>query len=140
MGKLDSIFSRKITLYREYYSRDLVSYQFSVANLMSILIWVFLIFLPFIVAFNGGDLWQKAQVVQEQPKMTFNNKFYVNTLFRNNEDGSEKIQFDYASVKPIRDNIENSLAPPSLTSIPIDSDRDGIIDQYNITMRIKKPL
>ena len=57
MGKLDSIFSRRIILYREYYKRDLVSYQFSIANLMSILIWVFLIFLPFIVAFNGGDLW-----------------------------------------------------------------------------------
>lgn len=140
MGKLGSIFSRKITLYKEYYSRDLVAFQFSAANLMSVMIWVFMIFLPFIVAFNGGDLWQKGQIVQEQPTITFNNKFYINALFRNNEDDSEKIQFNYASVKPIRDNIQNSLAPPSVTTIPIDSNRDGIIDQYNITMRIKKPL
>lgn len=59
MGKLGSIFSRKIILYREYYSRDLVAFQFSAANLMSVLVWVFLIFTPFIVAFNGGDLWVK---------------------------------------------------------------------------------
>lgn len=58
----------------------------------------------------------------------FNNKFYINTLFRNSQEGNEKVQFNYASVKPIRDNIQNSLSPPSLTTIPIDSNNDGKID------------
>lgn len=50
------------------------------------------------------------------------------------------MQFDYSSLKPLRDNIQNSLAPPTLTYTPIDSNKDGIPEQLNFTMRIKKPL
>lgn len=52
----------------------------------------------------------------------------------------EQSQFAYSSLKPIRDNIQNSLAPPTITTVPIDSDKDGLVDSYNITLRIKKPL
>ena len=40
----------------------------------------------------------------------------------------------------MRDNLQNSLSPPTIASTPIDYDNDGIVDQYNITLRIKKPL
>jgi hypothetical protein len=63
----------------------------------------------------------------------------VETLFVNTKSPSEQIQFDYSSVKPIRDNIQNSLAPPTFSYIPVDKNKDGIIDQYNITMRVRKP-
>jgi hypothetical protein len=43
-------------------------------------------------------------------------------------------------VKPIRDNIHNSLSPPVLTYMALDNNRDGITDQYKIQLRIKKPL
>ena len=49
-------------------------------------------------------------------------------------------QFDYSPVKPIRDSITNSLSPPTMAVSPIDSNRDGIIEKYNITLRVKKPL
>merc|ERR1719263_2676819 len=49
-------------------------------------------------------------------------------------------QFDYSPVKPIRDSITNSLSPPTMAVSPIDLNRDGIVDQYNITLRVKKPL
>ena len=32
------------------------------------------------------------------------------------------------------------MAPPSFQALPVDTDRDGIVDQYNMTMRIKKPV
>ena len=32
------------------------------------------------------------------------------------------------------------MAPPSFLAHPVDTDRDGIVDQYNVTMRIKKPV
>ena len=32
------------------------------------------------------------------------------------------------------------MAPPSFQALPVDQDRDGLVDQYNITIRIKKPL
>ena len=31
------------------------------------------------------------------------------------------------------------MGPPDIQSISLDQDRDGTIDQYNVTMRIKKP-
>ena len=31
------------------------------------------------------------------------------------------------------------MAPPDIQSISLDQDRDGVIDQFNVTMRIKKP-
>ena len=34
----------------------------------------------------------------------------------------------------------NLMSPPSVAVVPQDNDRDGIVDQYNITMRIKKPV
>ena len=54
MGKLDSIFSRKITLYREYYQRNMVGFTFSAANLISLFVWFLIIVVPFIVAFTSG--------------------------------------------------------------------------------------
>jgi len=76
----------------------------------------------------------------EQPKVSFTSKFYLETIFLNTENPSEQVQFDYSSVKPIRDNIQNSLAPPTISFLPVDRERDGVVDQFNITMRIKKPL
>lgn len=32
------------------------------------------------------------------------------------------------------------MVPPSFQALPVDQDRDGLVDQYNITMRIKKPV
>lgn len=40
----------------------------------------------------------------------------------------------------MRDNLQNSLSPPTIASTPVDHDNDGVVDQYNITLRIKKPL
>ena len=48
-------------------------------------------------------------------------------------------QYEYCSLKPIRDKLENQLSPPSFGVVPVDNDRDGQVDQYNITMRFKKP-
>ena len=32
------------------------------------------------------------------------------------------------------------MAPPDIQTIALDNDRDGQIDQYNVSMRIKKPM
>lgn len=34
----------------------------------------------------------------------------------------------------------NVLGPPDIQATPIDIDLDGVVDQYNISMRIKKPV
>jgi len=31
------------------------------------------------------------------------------------------------------------MAPPDIQTISLDHDRDGVLDQYNITLRYKKP-
>ena len=43
-------------------------------------------------------------------------------------------------MRPIRKNIRASLAPPDIQSIAVDQDHDGMVDYYNISMRVKKPL
>ena len=72
--------------------------------------------------------------------MSFTSKFYVQSVYLNMLAPSEQSQFAYSSLKPIRDNIENLMASPTITTIPIDSDKDGLVDSFNISMRIKKPL
>lgn len=72
--------------------------------------------------------------------MTLTSKYYIQTVFNNPANQDEQVQFDYSSVKPIRDSIQNSLHPPTFSYTPVDLDRDGTVDQFNITMRIKKPV
>ena len=49
-----SFWSKKVCLFTDYYSRDMVAYNFSLANLLSILIWFLILVLPFVVAFSSG--------------------------------------------------------------------------------------
>ena len=53
-------------------------------------------------------------------------------------EGSMKT-YEYSTVKTIRDNAQNLLAPPSVQSIGQDRDNDGQYEQWNITLKIKKP-
>ena len=78
----------------------------------------------------------KNKTYVEQPKIKFAGKFYAQSIY---SDGTDQVQYDYSSLKPIRDNLQNQMSPPSFQAIPLDLDRDGIVDQYNVTMRIKKP-
>ena len=49
-----SFWSKKVCLFTDYYSRDMVSSSFSLVNLLSILVWFLIIVLPFVVAFSSG--------------------------------------------------------------------------------------
>ena len=42
-------------------------------------------------------------------------------------------------MKPVRSQAQNILAPPAISSVGVDLDNDGNFDQWNITMKIKKP-
>lgn len=54
MGKSGSFFSRKVSLYKEYYHRDFIGTTYSLANILSIMIWIIIICVPFIVVFSKG--------------------------------------------------------------------------------------
>lgn len=54
MGKSGSIFSRKISVYKEYYHRDFIASTSSLANILSIMIWIIILCVPFIVVFSKG--------------------------------------------------------------------------------------
>ena len=49
-----SFWSKKVCLFTDYYSRDMVAYTFSLANLLSVLVWFLIIVIPFVVAFSSG--------------------------------------------------------------------------------------
>lgn len=75
---------------------------------------------------------------QEHPKVRFSNKLYTELLFF--EEATKNFySYEYSTAKPVRDQAENLLAPPSIESVGVDRDKDGVYDQWNITMRIRKP-
>ena len=54
MGKSSSILNQKVCLYKDFYTRDMVGYTYSMANLLAVLVWVIIIVIPFIMAFSSG--------------------------------------------------------------------------------------
>ena len=69
--------------------------------------------------------------------MRFNNKLYTEMLFL---DGNNQLQsYEYSTLKPVRDQAQNLLSPPSVESVSVDRDNDGRPEQWNITMRVRKP-
>ena len=48
----DSFLTKKVVLYREYFTRDMVGYTYGLANLLSMVIWFILLVLPFIIGFT----------------------------------------------------------------------------------------
>jgi len=73
--------------------------------------------------------------------MKFTGKLYGQFLFNYHDAKNEvnHVQFDFCTLRPIRKNIMNSLAPPNIETMSIDYDKDGVVDQFNISMRVKKP-
>ena len=49
------------------------------------------------------------------------------------------VTYEYSTLKPVRDQAQNLLAPPVIKSAGTDINNDDVYDQWNITMRIRKP-
>jgi len=49
-----SIFSRKINVFTDYYTRDLIGYNISLANIFSSSVCFVIVVLPFLIAFAPG--------------------------------------------------------------------------------------
>ena len=86
----------------------------------------------------AADFWAKTAVAQEHPKVLFTNKLYTELLFINDNDNTAHT-YEYSTVKPVRDQAQNLLAPPAVQSTGVDRDQDGQIDQWNITLQVRKP-
>ena len=74
--------------------------------------------------------------------MNFSNKLYTELLFIDDTtDPNSMTQhtYEYSTVKSVRDQAQNLLPPPAIESTGVDLDKDGRVDQWNITMRVKKP-
>ena len=64
---------------------------------------------------------------------------YTELLFIDEDNANSLYTYEYSTLKPVRDQAQNLLAPPSVESVGVDRDNDGVMDQWNITMRVKKP-
>ena len=73
----------------------------------------------------------------ENPVVTYKNKLFAELLFEDPNGGLKT--YEYSTLKPVRDQSQNLLAPPVIKSVGIDLNNDGIYDQWNITMRVRKP-
>lgn len=70
--------------------------------------------------------------------MEFNNKIYAEFLFTD-MDTKVSQTYTYSTIKSVRDASELQMGPPTISSIGIDSDRDGVYEQWNVTVRVRKP-
>ena len=73
----------------------------------------------------------------EQPKVTYNGKYYLQAEFVTATGATQ--MFEYTTIKPIRNNLDQKLSPPTLAVQAVDLNRDDIPEQYNLTLTIKKP-
>ena len=59
----------------------------------------------------------------------FKNKIYTELLFQDSSSDDDTLHtYEYATVKSIRDHAQNLLAPPSIQSIGVDTNNDGIYE------------
>lgn len=73
----------------------------------------------------------------DAPTAHYTDKLYGEFLFI--DPATNKIEAQhYSTVKPIRDNLE-TVNNAIVTSAPVDVDRDGRVDQWDITVSIAKP-
>ena len=91
-SKFFSIFTQKLTVYREYYSRDFKTYTYSIANLANIAIWLLIIVMPLdLILQNQGKcsskvdkvelLWTKKAAYTEQAQFNYNGKLFGEFVF-----------------------------------------------------------
>jgi len=51
---MDSVFNKKVFLYRKFYTRKLVAHTCSAAHIITLAVWLLIILLPIIVVFSTG--------------------------------------------------------------------------------------
>ena len=69
--------------------------------------------------------------------VTFNNKVFGEFLFTD-VNLRNSTTYSYSTVKSVRDALESQMSPPSISAIGLDFNKDDIIDQWNISLRIRK--
>ena len=79
---------------------------------------------------NSIDFWPRTAVAQEHPEVIFSNKLYTELLFIDDSDPNTMSQhtYEYSTVKSVRDQAQNLLAPPAIESTGVDLDKDGRVD------------
>lgn len=48
------LLSQRKSVFTDYYRRDILANSYSVANLFNVMVWLIVIIIPFIIAFNHG--------------------------------------------------------------------------------------
>jgi hypothetical protein len=81
-------------------------------------------------------------VQSEQPNVTFNKKLYAELAFSDHNSPQSTQLYAYSTVKQIRDQASFAsivLSPQSIKSIGEDFDNDGLVDRWNVSMRVRRP-
>ncbi len=69
--------------------------------------------------------------------MTFNHRIYGEFVFADPKAQQRTQTYFSTTVKGLE--RENQLAPAIVRSVQQDSDRDGLAERWNVSMRIRKP-
>ena len=76
-------------------------------------------------------MWEKQQLYWEQPEVQFKDELILQIL---TEDG---VSMQYSTIKSINEMSMNPLPMPYLAMSKLDSNSDGKVDQYDMTLNFK---
>lgn len=74
----------------------------------------------------------------EKPNVEYTHQLYMEFLFEDTATGKTKA-YQYSTVRSVNDVLPNPLSPPSIECTNYDYDKDGLNDQFNMTIRLHSP-
>lgn len=87
---------------------------------------------PFLLTYYTGDLWKRESIYSEQPRLNNTVKY----LFILNNDGTSSNRFLISSFSNLNNINRDAFIPGVISEGSADTDGDGLIDQYRISLDI----
>jgi transmembrane protein 231 len=124
-----------VEVYHEPLARRYYASRFSCAYFFFLLVGLVAIVVPFFLAYtNVPSFWLKTNTYREQPKVAFQYKVLGN-LQGVDADG-RNFQIVFSSMADVENLYSGELRVPTLRSIELDLNRDGMADQFHLTALI----
>lgn len=123
-----------MVLYEIFSHSDRFHYRtslFSLATCFVILCAALTFLPPFLLTYFAGGFWVKESTYSEQPRLNFSSKYLV--ILDNTDSTSPFFTSSYAAINSY---FSTAFIPSSSVVTPVDSNNDGITDQFSITIQL----
>jgi transmembrane protein 231 len=92
---------------------------------------------PFLFAYFAGGFWMKEGSYSEQPRVNYSSKYIL--IIGNTDTSTGTNTFFSSSYGSLNENFKNVIIPGTNTFAAIDTNQDGVYDQYSISIDLLFP-